>query len=205
MKRLTFAPDIQHYQRDNKRQTIQNKDSMKKIFMTLAAAIIAVSASAQVYVGGNIGIASTKIEGGDSKTAYRVLPEIGYNIDKDWAIGASFGWAKGNPVSIENPNNFRGTFEINPYVRYTFLKSQHISVFMDGGFGYKHYNGWGDEWNVGLKPGVAANFGKFSFVAHVGFAGYRTEKADWDGAKSSNAWGVSLDGNNVSFGVYYNF
>lgn len=31
---------------------------MKKIFMTLAVALLAVSASAQVYVGGNVGIAS---------------------------------------------------------------------------------------------------------------------------------------------------
>ena len=56
---------------------------MKKFFMTLAAAIIAVSASAQVYVGGNVGISSVKIAGGDSETAYKFLPEFGYNIDRD--------------------------------------------------------------------------------------------------------------------------
>ena len=31
---------------------------MKKIFMTLAVALLAVSASVQVYVGGSVGIAS---------------------------------------------------------------------------------------------------------------------------------------------------
>ena len=51
---------------------------MKKLFMTLVAAVIAVSASAQVYIGGNAGIASTKIGDQDSKTTYKVLPEIGY-------------------------------------------------------------------------------------------------------------------------------
>ena len=95
---------------------------MKKFFMTLAAAIIAVSASAQVYVGGNVGISSVKIAGGDSETAYKFLPEFGYNIDRDWAVGMVVGWGKGDPVEIEEHlKNAAKTFEINPYVRYTAL------------------------------------------------------------------------------------
>ena len=68
---------------------------MKKIIMTLAAAIIAVSASAQVYMGGSVGISSVKIGGGDSETTYKVLPEIGYNLNDKWAIGAYLGFGKG--------------------------------------------------------------------------------------------------------------
>ena len=62
-----------------------------------------------------------------------------------------------------------------------------------------------NEWSVGLKPGVAVNLNqKLSFVAHVGFAGWKSEKAE--GASDDNhVWGVDLDGNNVTFGVYYNF
>ena len=45
---------------------------------------------------------------------------------------------------------------------------------------------------------------KVSFIAHVGFAGWKSVK--YDGAsKDSHAWGVDLDGNNVTFGVNYNF
>jgi hypothetical protein len=176
---------------------------MKKIFMTLAAAIVAVSASAQVYLGGNFGIASTKIADGDNNTTYKLLPEIGYKLDDNLAIGTVVGWSKGTPVNIEGKQ--RGTFEVNPYVRYTFFHSNVINVFVDGGVGYKHYNGQGNQWSLGLKPGVALNVNKFSFVAHVGFAGWKQYKPSKDGAKSSNAWGVDLDGNNVTFGVYYNF
>lgn len=173
--------------------------------MTLAAAVVAVTASAQVYLGGNFGIANSKIAGGDDHTTYRILPEIGYSLNNDWAVGTVVGWGKGNPVSIEGKDDAVGTFEINPYVRYTFFRSNVISVFVDGSVGYKHYNGNGDAWNAGLKPGVALNVNKFSFVAHVGFIGWKQYKPDVNGAKASNAWGIDLDGNNVTFGLYYNF
>ena len=48
---------------------------MKKLFMVMAAAFIAVNASAQIYVGGTVGLSSVKNAGGDSETAYRLLPE----------------------------------------------------------------------------------------------------------------------------------
>lgn len=179
---------------------------MKKLFMTLAAAVIAVSASAQVYLGGNFGIASTKIAGQDSKTTYKVLPEIGYKLNQDWAIGTVVGWGKGTPVEIEDADHAIGTFEVAPYVRYTALHTKMVDLFVDGGFSYKHYNGTGNEWTVGLKPGVALNFNKnVSLVAHVGFVGYKNYKPSYDHAKSSNAWGVDLDGNNLTLGLLWNF
>lgn len=69
---------------------------MKKFYMTLVAMFVAVAASAQVYVGGNVGIVSTDNGDDDDVTTYKFLPEIGYNLNQDWAIGASFGWAKGS-------------------------------------------------------------------------------------------------------------
>lgn len=52
---------------------------MKKIMLSLAMALVSVCASAQVYIGGTAGISSNKIGDGDSKTAYTLMPEIGYN------------------------------------------------------------------------------------------------------------------------------
>ncbi len=179
---------------------------MKKIFMTLAAAIIAVSASAQVYVGGNVGISSVKLGDADAETSYKFLPEVGYNINDNWAVGMSLGWAKGTPVTIENVNALAETFEVNPYVRFTPFHTQYINVFFDGGLGYKKFNrNLGSDWSIGIRPGVAVNLNQhFSFVAHVGFLGYKWHDPKGD-AKNSSAWGVDLDGNNVTFGLYYNF
>lgn len=186
---------------------------MKKVLMTLAVAFIAVAANAQVYVGGNVGIASSKIGDADAVTTYKVLPEIGYNINQNWAIGTTAGWGKGNPVKIEDePQKTQNYFTVEPYVRYTVVRSKYINAFVDGGFGYTHFNhahgaaASVNAWSVGVKPGISVNLSpKVSFVAHVGFAGWKSAKADVDGAKSSDAWGVDLDGNNVTFGVYYNF
>ncbi len=174
--------------------------------MTLVAAVIAVSASAQVYIGGNAGIASTKIGDQDSKTTYKVLPEIGYKINQDWAIGTVIGWGKGTPVSIEDADDCLRTFEVAPYIRYTAVRTKMVDFFVDGGFMYKHYNGHANEWNVGLRPGVALNFNKtVSLVAHAGFVGYKSYKRTYEGAKNNTAWGVDLDGNNISLGVLLNF
>ena len=60
---------------------------MKKILMTLAVAFVAIAANAQVYVGGGVGIGSSKEGSHDAVTTYKVLPEIGYNVNKDVAIG----------------------------------------------------------------------------------------------------------------------
>lgn len=197
---------------------------MKKFIMTLVAAVaMTVSANAQVYLGGSLGIGGSKVNGGDNVTTYQVLPEIGYKFDKDWAIGTVVGFGKATPgelvtnSTLDTENSSRNYVTVQPYVRYTFVHSKYVNVFVDGGFGYTHLNHAGtgvsdqpqvsyNAWTVGLRPGIEVNLNKkVSFVAHIGFAGYNTIKGDYDGAKSSDAWGVKLDGNNVTFGVYYNF
>ena len=186
---------------------------MKKILMTLAVAFIAIAANAQVYVGGNIGIGSSKMGNADNVTTYKFLPEVGYNINEDWAVGTTIGWGKGEghaPTEIMSETNNYMT--VAPYVRYTFVHNKYVNVFVDGGFGYYHINHAKsgavsyNNWEAGIRPGVAVNLSpKLSFETHVGFAGWSSTKADVSGAKASNAWGVNLDGNNVTFGVYYNF
>lgn len=188
---------------------------MKKFFMTLVAAVaVAASANAQVYVGGGFGLGSYKYdaEGAEAVTYYKLLPEIGYNFNDKWAAGVVFGWAGAN-------KDHARAVSVSPYARYTFVKFNHVNVFVDGGVGYTHYNnanvGLGNgtdyvgarsmnELKVGFKPGVAVNLNdKLSFVAHVGFLGYtRTKIRD---AKAFNDWGVDVDGNNLTFGLYYNF
>ena len=174
---------------------------MKKFLMTLVAAFgLAVSANAQTYVGGGFSIFGQD-NGNTTVTTYKFIPEIGYNFNKDWAAGIAFGWEgtnKGGEKSIE----------VNPYARYTFLHTKFVNLFVDGGFGYKHaYNSGldADYWNAGLRPGVSVNLTKkLSFVSHVGFLGWQQAKNNNLNAKV-NKYGLDLDGNNISFSLYYNF
>ena len=46
---------------------------MKKILMTMVAAVIAVSASAQVYLGGSIGVGVSKVKNGEEKRHFHTI------------------------------------------------------------------------------------------------------------------------------------
>lgn len=181
---------------------------MKKVMMTLVAAMITVAASAQVYVGGSLGIGSVKLGANDAKTSFKIVPEIGYNINDEWAVGLAIGYQQGE-CKLGKADYLQETemklFGVNPYVRNTFLRTKYVNVFVDGGLTYQTIKDFGSDFQVGLKPGVAVNFNdKLSFVAHIGFIGYETFSPKGDG-KSSNTVGVDLDGNNIMFGLYWNF
>lgn len=73
---------------------------MKKIMLSLAMALVSVCASAQVYIGGTAGISSNKIGDGDSKTAYTLMPEIGYEFNNKWEAGLEIGIKKGDVCEL---------------------------------------------------------------------------------------------------------
>ena len=173
---------------------------MKKIFMTLAAAVMAVTMNAQVYVGGGVGVANTD-NGTNDYTTFKFVPEVGYVFNEDWAAGIAFGWQGANKGNAKE-------WTINPYVRYTLFNGKIVDAFLDGSIGYGHLYNAGydtDELSIGIKPGVAVKLNnRLSLVTHIGFVGYAHEKDNNTDTKVDN-WGLSLDGNNIVFGLYYNF
>lgn len=181
---------------------------MKKILMTLVIALSAITANAQWYLGGSVGVASVKNGNADAETVYKFVPEFGYTINDDWAVGVAVGYQKG-ACSLVNGSFGQNTdtelLQINPYARYTVVKSKYVNVFIDGGVALGSYKDWGTEFQLGLKPGVALNLNeKLSFVTHFGFVGFDSFSPKGEG-DTSNMIGVDLDGNNLTFGLYYNF
>lgn len=181
---------------------------MKKIFMTVVAAAMAVSMNAQGYFGGSIGVASVKLGGSDAETTYKFVPEVGYNLNDDWAIGVALGYQKGACdllIGTYAQDVETEIFMVNPYVRYTALKTKYVNVFVDGGVGFGSVKDYGTAFNIGLRPGVSVGFNdKIGFVAHFGFVGFDSFSPKGDG-DSSNMVGVDLNGNNITFGLYFNF
>jgi len=174
---------------------------MKKIMMTLAAIAVAATMNAQGYIGGSLGFASQSYDG-NSTTVWSIMPEVGYNLNEDWALGVAVGYGE----SGKGDDKIK-TFKVSPYVRFTPVKLDKVNIFIDGGFGYtnvKQGDASVNQWQFGLKPGVAINLNdKLSFVSHFGFLGYEYDKAK--GAdKGVNTFGFNL-GSEVSFGMYYNF
>ncbi len=176
---------------------------MKKIIMTFAAAMVAMAMDAQIYAGGTVGFVTESTDG-NSESTLLLQPEVGYNFAENLAVGIVFGYGE----SGKDEHKLK-TFTINPYLRYTALKFDKVNIFLDGEIGYTNKKYGGVKTNifeVGVKPGVAINLNeKLSLVTHVGFLGYQNSKPDYDGAKATNTFGVSVDGNSLDFGIYYNF
>ncbi len=183
--------------------------TMKKFLMTIVAAFAALTMDAQVFVGGSVGVASVKNGNADAETSYKFIPEVGYNLSDEWAIGLQLGYQKGacnlmDGVFAQDVDT--EIFQIAPYVRNTFVKSKYVNVFVDLGVGFADIKDNGTMFSIGAAPGVAVNLTEsLSFVTHVGFVGFRSFSPDADGVDSSNMVGVDFDNNNITFGLYYNF
>lgn len=93
---------------------------MKKLFFVLAASacmmLAAQTASAQIYFGGSVAYSSTSTDDGlntqtskQSGSSYKLMPEIGYRINKTMAVGGTVGIMHGfAALGALDPNDYKG-------------------------------------------------------------------------------------------------
>lgn len=186
---------------------------MKKIFMCAIMALAAVCANAEgFYVGGSVGFWHQS-DDEQATNQLTVLPEFGYGLTEKIAVGTELGYDYTHLCGMKTSVSL---FEFNPYVRYTFFKSDDdfVNLFVDGtvgvGAGWADFDGDKSDtavtYQVGLRPGLSLNFSEhFSFVTHVGMLGYKgaNNAARLAGYKSEG--GLLLNGNALTFGFYYTF
>lgn len=183
---------------------------MKKILMTLVAVFATMTMSAQWYVGGSVSVdswSSQKFAGDKSETTFALLPEIGYNLNDEWAVGTVIGYVSDKFNGINGVNVLsESAFTFNPYARYTFFKAGKVNFFVDGGIDFTSASkaDW-TELAFGVKPGLAVNLtDNISFVSHLGFIGFDQYNPDGDDNNITKV-GVDLSGTNLTFGLYFNF
>lgn len=165
---------------------------MKKLVLTLALVFGMLTASAQFFVGGQLGLT---YDNDTENTTFRIAPEFGYAFNDAWTVAGMIGY-----THMDNYNSFY----IAPYARWTFFTKDFVSLLVDGGFGIstgKHKGASSvNGFEIGFKPGIAFNLtDEFSLVAHCGFLGYR------DKYNGSSVSGLSLTGNDLSVSLYYKF
>lgn len=194
---------------------------MKKLFLSLIVAVCSLAASAQAYVGGQVGLWRNTDA---NHTSFNLAPELGYKLSNQWDLGLSIGFAHDYNKGLK-----LNGFEVDPYVRYTVAKAGPVSFFLDGGFGFATAKAKkGDRksdsynmWQIGIKPGVKVSLSKkVDFIASMGFLGYR----DNDDVKvtgidaiddifedaspsvyGEKGFGFDFKTSNLKFGLIYNF
>jgi len=173
---------------------------MKKLFLTAVLAVVTLTASAQVYVGGELGFWR---DWDANKTEFTLAPEVGYNLSDKWAVGLEFMY------NHDYDGHKRNTVGIAPYARFTYAKWGPVNLFLDGGFLFaaskvKDTDSSSNAWNVGIKPGLSVDLTeKLSFITHVGFLGY--QDADDSYGAFKRGFGFDLKGHSLTFGINYNF
>lgn len=181
------------------------------MLLTAVVALVTLSASAQVYLGGEVGLWRNPDA---NKTQFNLRPDVGYTLSDNWALGVALQY---NYTYVHGAKiNSMG---VNPYVRYNVAKFGPVNVFLDGGFEFNSVKVKGadsaNEWGVGIKPGLAVNLtDKLSFVTHLGFLGYNDmDEGEFVGDHGAGGfWGIDDEhgfGFHFSkycvFGLYYNF
>jgi len=188
---------------------------MKKLFITLAFITLAfISMNAQEvgqwWIGGSAGFWSSKAKGSSSVTSYKILPEVGYALNQNLALGISLGYAHSD-MGFEKLDLEVGEidlFTVSPFVRMAFLQGDLGALFVDGGVSYafadlKDFDEDLNMIEVGFRPGVAFNVSnRISLIGKFGFLGYQYIKA---GDNKVNSFGLELDMSQFQVGACLKF
>lgn len=178
--------------------------------MIAVMAVAAISANAQVYVGGGIGFSSTKVtDDAKAVSKFKITPEVGYAFNDDMAVGLAIGFASiscGESVS---------EFSIKPYFRYAFAKTGNVAFFIDGAIEYATTNGGiydgelvkfdknAGSFAIGVAPGIKFSASKkVDFVAKTGLFGYKSYDKN---AGNGSEFNIGVDNTDLSFSAFYNF
>lgn len=161
---------------------------MKKIILLAVAAMISLSASAQIYVGGGINLTASS-----DHTAFSFSPEVGYTINQNWAAGLAMSFASSEGTTA---------ISFSPYARWTFINLGPANLFLDGGLSFKNTSSDHSSvfsFGLGVYPGLAIPLNEhISFVGHLGGIKFMT-------SGGSNLFNLALSGSDFSVGIYYNF
>lgn len=201
----------------------------KTIFTLFAAMMVSLSANAQFYAGGTVGILFD-VYGNPSdehvtstSTSFNavIIPEIGYWLNENMAVGAYFTVAPGingyknvahtdhgNMTTTGSSDNFN--WSINPYFRYKFAKVGKFKFYADGSVSLgsttnKISSAIEDQsttvfnWGIGVAPSIAFSITeKWDAVVNLASIGFYM-------TGDTSRFGISALNSSSSIGLYYNF
>ncbi len=142
---------------------------MKKILLTaLISTAMIFSATAQenfMWLSGTLQLSGTD-HNRDSEASFTLIPEVGYHIDRPWAVGGQLGFDIDRTGRADDTRR-ESRIMIAPFVRYSLGDPGTIDLFAQGElplnfYGGKDYDGSSlpSSTSVGfnLRPGLAYRF-----------------------------------------------
>jgi len=176
---------------------------MKKYLFMALFAVAAISANAQVYLGGTLSLGTSNVKVGDndgvSTTTFGIIPEIGYNITDVFAIGTELGFATSKTEDAKAVN----CWEVAPYVRANFAElGSNVKLFADVFFAYDWLSQGDADWDgfeVGLRPGIKVSLNdNWDLIGKMKLFSY----SKYDETKTTT---FQFAPTSVQIGVAYNF
>lgn len=179
---------------------------MKRIILICLCAIGALTASAQVWVGGTLGASHRKTKYDDDNSTARSFyfgPTVGYDFSRQWTIALGLEYSQTNNKSLGTQGSTRihlNAMIVNPYIRYHFAECNGVRFFCQGGMSFTkswlnqkteidgqitYDNGNGlNTLRVEFCPGISYLFNDcVNLVATLGSIGW---KQDWANGEVSN-------------------
>ena len=158
---------------------------MKKLLIVIITSLFAVSAHAQLYVGGNIGLPSGRDGTG---IGINIAPELGYYINDHFNVGGF--------LSYQSRYN---TFGVTPYFRWNIVAfADRLRLFLSATAPMR-FTGEYQSYGFNFRPGFSVFLGNgLSLMAHIGTFGYAYTKY---ATYSTSGWLARVDGDSISVGV----
>ncbi len=122
---------------------------------------------------------------------------MGYDFNKRWSIGLALGFEYLDAGYYGSAS----VFTFSPYARWNYMNKGIFSLFLDGGFGFAFNDMEGFQ--IGITPGLSLRISDhFTFLAHIGFLGYRQ---DYFNGGFGEGYGLQLSSQDLKIGFYYKF
>ena len=136
---------------------------MKKLFLAAAAALLCVTLSAQVFVGGSFTMSSNgnvdRLTNTTTNTSNFVIsPNAGLIMSEDLLVGARLDLQFGSTPTT-NTSNFG--FGLNPYARYRLLAVGPFSLLAEGGINFSTFSTKIVNTGVGYQKDTDTSFGLY--------------------------------------------
>lgn len=128
----------------------------------------------------------------DGEHEYVIAPEVGYDFNNRWAVGTSIGFIGLDDIFA---------FEVAPYARWKFYRTERLTLFLDGGFGA--VLGEVEGFKAGFRPGMSVKLSNhFNFLTSFGFLGYCNE---FYNNGMGDGFGLKFSSSDLKIGFYYTF